>query len=81
MQHTTAWSAAFAIALCLAASCSSGSGGELVSCIAPGTACCAGNACAVGLACQNAVCVIVDTDASIDGGSSDGAGDGQGDGG
>jgi hypothetical protein len=73
----TARAAALAMGLGLAAgSCSSSSGGQLVSCVAPGAGCCAGNACAVGLACQNAVCVVVD-DAATDGeqresGSTDG---------
>jgi|HubBroStandDraft_6_1064221.scaffolds.fasta_scaffold45670_3 hypothetical protein len=79
MKHT-ARAAALAMGLGLAAGgCSSSSGGQLVSCVAPGAGCCAGNACAVGLACQNAVCVVVDADAEIDaatdsgdGGSTDG---------
>jgi len=79
MKHTAS-AAALAMGLGLAAgSCSSSSGGQLVSCVAPGAGCCAGNACAVGLACQHAVCVIVDADAATgattdggDGGLTDG---------
>jgi hypothetical protein len=77
MRHT-AQAAAFAMALGLAAaSCSTG-GGELVSCVAPGAACCAGDACAVGLVCQNALCVAMGVDGASDAAPTDGsAGDGE----
>ncbi|MGO9837711.1 MAG: hypothetical protein ACLP1X_26285 [Polyangiaceae bacterium] len=79
-MQPTAWTLAFAAALCalgVTASCSSGGGGQPISCVAPGTACCAGNACAVGLECQNAVCVLLEADAASDDAPSDAsAGDG-----
>jgi hypothetical protein len=74
--RSTAWSVALATglgAVGLTANCSSGGGGQPVSCVAPGTACCAGNACAVGLECQNAICVLTESDAAIDGAPTDDA--------
>jgi len=75
---TVGSSVVLAVMLGLADGCSSGDRGSLISCVAPGSPCCAGNACAVGLACQSSVCAAVDAGAAIDGAPGDG---GMGDGG
>lgn len=59
-QNARHWMRVYAVALGVAAGCSSGAQGSLVDCVVPGAACCPGGACAVGLACELGVCVAAD---------------------